>query len=60
MKLEFSAYIDGPSIAADALLTQVKFACYLVEGKKAHYHFTVKANQLTLPALHLSLTIQTY
>ena len=40
--------IDGTVITADALLTQVKFARYLVEDKKAHYHFTVKANQLTL------------
>lgn len=40
--------IDGTVITADALLTQVKFARYLVEDKKAHYHFTVKANQPTL------------
>ena len=40
--------IDGTVITADALLTQVKFARYLVEDKKAHYHFTVKANQATL------------
>lgn len=37
--------IDGTVITADALLTQVKFARYLVEDKKVHYHFTVKANQ---------------
>jgi len=32
-------------ITADALLTQRQFARYLVENKRAHYHFTVKANQ---------------
>ena len=37
--------IDGVVITADALLTQRHFANYLVEKKKAHYHFTVKANQ---------------
>jgi len=30
------------------LLTQREFARYLVEDKKAHYHFTVKGNQATL------------
>lgn len=40
--------LDGVVVTADALLTQRKFACYLVERKKAHYHFTVKANQPTL------------
>ncbi len=36
--------IKGKTITADALLTQRKFANYLV-GRGAHYHFTVKANQ---------------
>lgn len=40
--------IKGRLITADALLTQRKFAKYLVEMRKAHYHFTVKANQKTL------------
>lgn len=40
--------IAGKDITADALLTQRKFAQYLVEKRQAHYHFTVKANQPTL------------
>ena len=35
-------------ITADALLTQREFARHLVEDRRAHYHFTVKANQQTL------------
>jgi len=37
--------IQGKEITADALLTQRRFACYLVEDRRAHYHFTVKGNQ---------------
>ena len=37
--------IQGKDITADALLTQRKFATYLVDDRQAHYHFTVKANQ---------------
>ena len=37
--------IEGKTITADALLTQREFARYLVEQRRAHYHFTVKANQ---------------
>ncbi len=37
--------IQGKDITADALLTQRKFASYLVEDRQAHYHFTVKGNQ---------------
>jgi predicted transposase YbfD/YdcC len=37
--------IEGKDITADALLTQRKFAEYLVTDRKAHYHFTVKENQ---------------
>ncbi len=37
--------IQGKEITADALLTQRKFARYLVEDRQAHYHFTVKGNQ---------------
>jgi len=37
--------IKGKEITADALLTQRKFARYLVEDRQAHYHFTVKGNQ---------------
>ncbi|MEW6663675.1 MAG: ISAs1 family transposase [Thermodesulfobacteriota bacterium] len=37
--------IQGKDITADALLTQRKIARYLVKKRKAHYHFTVKANQ---------------
>lgn len=40
--------IKGRLITADALLTQRDFAKYLVEDRKAHYHFTVKANQKNL------------
>ena len=40
--------IQGKDISADALLTQRKFALYLVQQRQAHYHFTVKANQPTL------------
>jgi predicted transposase YbfD/YdcC len=40
--------LQGKDITADALLTQRAFARYLVEDRKAHYHFTVKANQATL------------
>ena len=42
--------IEGKVITADALLTQRAFADYLVLKRKAHYHFTVKANQPTLLA----------
>ena len=37
--------IRGKEITADALLTQRRFARYLVEERQAHYHFTVKGNQ---------------
>lgn len=40
--------IDGKVITSDALLTQRKFADYLVVERNAHYHFTVKGNQPTL------------
>jgi predicted transposase YbfD/YdcC len=40
--------IQGKDITADALLTQRKLADYLCLECKAHYHFTVKANQHTL------------
>lgn len=40
--------IEGKDITADALLTQRKLARYLVAQRHAHYHFTVKTNQLTL------------
>lgn len=40
--------IKGKDVTADALLTQRKIADYLVTGRQAHYHFTVKANQRTL------------
>jgi len=40
--------IKGKVITADALLTQRVLAVYLVEKRKAHYHFTVKGNQPTL------------
>jgi predicted transposase YbfD/YdcC len=43
-----SIEIQGKTITADALLTQREFAVYLVEKRKAHYHFTVKGNQSTL------------
>jgi predicted transposase YbfD/YdcC len=37
--------IQGKDISCDALLTQRKFAEYLVTERHAHYHFTVKGNQ---------------
>jgi predicted transposase YbfD/YdcC len=40
--------IEGREITADALLTQRALARYLVEERQAHYHFTVKKNQLGL------------
>ena len=40
--------IEGKTITADALLTQWGLASYLVEQRKAHYHFTVKGNQKNL------------
>ena len=42
--------IQGKVITADALLTQRDLADYLVQERKAHYHFTVKGNQPTLLA----------
>lgn len=39
--------IQDKDITADALLTQRKLASFVVE-RKAHYHFTVKGNQITL------------
>jgi len=39
--------IEGRTITADALLTQVPLAQYLVE-RGANYHFTVKLNQRKL------------
>jgi predicted transposase YbfD/YdcC len=41
-------FIKDKNITADALLTQRKFATYLVDKRKAHYFFTVKSNQPTL------------
>lgn len=41
--------IQGKTITGDALLTQWKIATYIVEKRKAHYHFTVKGNQKNLP-----------
>lgn len=46
--------IEGKNISADALLTQRRFARYLVEDRQAHYHFTVKGNQ---PRLLEDLTL---
>ncbi|MCJ7686239.1 MAG: ISAs1 family transposase [Desulfobacteraceae bacterium] len=40
--------IQGKDLTADALLTQRKIADYLVQDRKAHYHFTVKNNQPSL------------
>lgn len=40
--------IAGKTITADALLTQRRLAEYLVAERQAHYHFTVKGNQLHL------------
>jgi predicted transposase YbfD/YdcC len=40
--------IEGKTVTADALLTQRGLADHLVRERKAHYHFTVKANQAAL------------
>jgi len=40
--------IENKDITADAMHTQWRFARYLVEARKAHYHFIVKGNQPTL------------
>jgi len=40
--------IKGAVVTTDALLTQRKFAKYLIEEKEADYVFTVKENQPTL------------
>lgn len=40
--------ISNKDITGDALHTQTEFATYLVEQRKAHYYFSVKANQPTL------------
>jgi predicted transposase YbfD/YdcC len=46
--------IAGKDVTADALLAQRELAEYLVTKRKAHYHFTIKANQLgTLEDLEL-------
>jgi predicted transposase YbfD/YdcC len=42
--------IAGKTITGDALLTQRRLADYLVAGRQAHYHFTVKGNQPSLRA----------
>jgi predicted transposase YbfD/YdcC len=42
--------IENKDITSDALHTQVGFARYLVEQRKAHYYFCVKGNQPTLLA----------
>ncbi len=42
--------IEGKDITSDALHTQVNFANYLVDERKAHFYFCVKGNQPTLLA----------
>ncbi|MFQ5599065.1 MAG: ISAs1 family transposase [Candidatus Krumholzibacteriia bacterium] len=42
--------LEGKCVTADALHTQQELARYVVEQKKAHYYFTVKANQPQLKA----------
>jgi predicted transposase YbfD/YdcC len=37
--------LQGKEVTADALLAQRELARYLVETRKAHYHFTIKGNQ---------------
>lgn len=37
--------IEDKDITADALLTQRRLADYIVQDRKAHFHFTVKNNQ---------------
>lgn len=46
--------IRGKDITADALLTQRNLAKYIVNERKAHYHFTVKGNQ---PTLHADISL---
>ena len=64
--------IEGKTITADALLTQRKYAEYLVKERKAHYHFTTKvssqfrialdSNHYSVPAEYSGsrLTVKTY
>ena len=40
--------IQGKTITADALLTQLDFGRWIVKERNAHYHFTVKGNQKQL------------
>ena len=40
--------IEGKTISADALPTQRELGRYVVEERKAHYHFTAKGNQPNL------------
>jgi len=40
--------IKDTDITADALLTQRKLADYLVDKRKAHFHFIVKANHASI------------
>ena len=40
--------IQGKDITANALLTQLQLAAYLVEECQAHYQFTIKGNQPNL------------
>ena len=40
--------LKDTDITADALLTQRKLADYLVDKRKAHFHFIVKANQASI------------
>lgn len=37
--------IEGKDVSVDALMTQREFAIYIVDERKAHYHFTAKGNQ---------------
>lgn len=46
--LDGVADLAHKDVTADALLTQRTLATYLVDERKAHYHFTVKGNQPTL------------
>ena len=43
-----SIEIQNKTITADALLTQRELARYIVEKRRAHYHFTAKGNQKRL------------
>jgi hypothetical protein len=52
--------IEGATVTGDAMFTQKEIAKYIVEQKRADYHFTVKDNQPTLRADIESLHLEAF